>query len=285
MAGTILIPGAERITPSRPGGIITSTAPPRVVWHTTEADPGTASVWAAMIRVLKDKSAEPQVLYDPVTDRLGQFMPLNLSGRALRNDGSTLTNRVGKACIQIEVIGRSAKPFTDAWKPGKNFAALMAAIRSWGIADVWPAGPPPRFVASPPHNVPESPRSRTIWLNKGGHYSHSQIPGNDHGDPGAISISKLFAAGGSKPTPPAETDMPLSDADKKFITNAAEVAAHRWALWGALYGIETADEVAEAQAEFEKATAAGLSPEQARLQVAAKLSALRADLKAGQAKL
>lgn len=283
MTGTIWIPGAERLTPSKPGGKITSTAPPRVVWHTTEADPGTASVWAAMIRVLKGKSAEPQVLYDPLTDRLGQFMPLNVSGRALRNDGGTQTNRVGRVCIQVEVIGRAAKPFTAYWKPGKNFRALMAALRSHGIPDAWPAGAPPRFIASPPHNVPESPRSRAIWLEKAGHYGHSQIPGNDHGDPGAVSTTALFAAGGSKPTP--EDDMPLNDADKKFINDAADKAAHRWALWGRLYEIETADEVAEAQAEYEKAIDAGATPEQARLKVAAKLSAIRAGLKTDQAKL
>lgn len=226
MSGTIWIPGAERITPSLSGGTITSTAPPRVVWHTTEADPGTQAVWDAMIRVLKSKSAEPQVLYDPVTDRLGQFMGLNLSGRALKNDGSTRTNRVGRVCIQVEVIARAAKPFTAYWKPGPNFRNLMAAIRSWGVPDEWPAGPPPRFIESPPHNVPENARSRAIWLSKGGHYSHSQIPANTHGDTGAISTPALFAAGrasgGSTPTPPEET-MAITDAD------AAKIAKAVWA--------------------------------------------------------
>jgi hypothetical protein len=67
--GTLWIPGAERLPCSKAGGTITSTAPPRAVWHTTEAQPGTDAVWKAMIRVLNGKSAEPQVLYDPVTDQ------------------------------------------------------------------------------------------------------------------------------------------------------------------------------------------------------------------------
>lgn len=209
MAGTLWIPGAERLRCSSPGGLITSTAPPRVVWHSTEAQPGTANVWTAMVRVLNNKGAEPQVLYDPLTDRLGQFMPLNVSGRALRNDGSTRTNRVGKVCIQIEVIAFSATPFTGYWKPGPNFRALMAALRSWRIPDVQPAGAFPRFIASPPHNVPENDRDRAMWLNHGGHYSHSQIPGNDHGDPGGVSFPAMLAAG--KPTSKPPTDVEPSE--------------------------------------------------------------------------
>jgi hypothetical protein len=214
--GTLWIPGAERLKPSAAGGTITSTAPPRVVWHTTEAPSGS---FESMVRVLTNKSAEPQILWDPVTDRLGQFFALNQSGRALKNDGATRTNRVGRVCIQIEVIAYSSKSFTDYWKPGPNFRNLMAAIRSWGIGDVWPSGPPPKFVAvgTGGYNSPEDERSRTIWTTKGGHYGHSQIPGNDHGDPGGISVSKLFAAGktpttpGQKPTLPEVLQMDLND--------------------------------------------------------------------------
>lgn len=222
--GTLWIPGAERLPCSKAGGAITSTAPPRAVWHTTEAQPGTAAVWSAMIRVLNNKSAEPQVLYDPVTDRLGQFMPLNVSGRALKNDGATQTNRVGRVCIQIEVIAYSSKPFTAYWKPGKNFKALVAALKSWGIAvDVWPAGAPPKFIDSPPHNVPENDRDRKTWLTKGGYFSHSQIPANDHGDPGGVSTVALAAAGRAAtpaapkpptPTPPVEDEMSAKDVEE-----------------------------------------------------------------------
>ncbi|KPC75888.1 peptidoglycan-binding protein LysM, partial [Streptomyces sp. NRRL WC-3753] len=85
--------------------------PARVVWHTTESPAGGnyfTSIAAYLIRV----GAEPQVIYDPVTDKLGQFGPLNRSGRALRNDGSRRTNREGKVCIQVEVLGRAASPWT-----------------------------------------------------------------------------------------------------------------------------------------------------------------------------
>ena len=242
MAGTLWIPGAERITPSSPGGTITSDAEPRAVWHSTEAQPGTAAVWAAMIRVLTSKGAEPSVLWDPLTDRLGQFFPLNLSGRALRNDGTTRTNRVGKVCIQVEVISYSSKPFTGYWKPGPNYRAMMAAIRSWGIPDVQPAGVFPKFIEDPPHNVPENPRSRTIWLSKGGHYSHSQIPGNDHGDPGAVSFPAMVAAG--KPTTPAtpsgqEDDMPYTEVQLRAMMQA-EIEEYLKRFWVEPTGTGTA---------------------------------------------
>jgi hypothetical protein len=218
MAGTIWIPGAERLHASAPGGTITSAAPPRVVWHTVEAPAGKDSTYQSMINVLTGKSAEPNVLYDPITDRLGQFFGLNLSGRALKNDGATRTNRTGRVCIQIEVMGYSAHPFTDTWTPGPNFRALMAAIRSWGIPDAWPSGNPPKYVDGR-GNVPADERSRSIWLSRAGHYGHSQVPGNSHGDPGAINVAKLFAAAKtSSPVtkPPVTPTIPLEVLDMQL---------------------------------------------------------------------
>ena len=179
----------------------TPSVPGRVVWHTTESDTGDdafTAVAAYLIRV----AAEPHLLYDPTTDRLGQFGPLNKSARALHNDGSTRTNRVGEVCIQIEVLGRAAEPFTRTWKPGANYRAMMAAVRSWKIPDTFPAG---RLAAS---GAEANNRPRSVWMSKGGHYGHANIPGNDHWDPGSIDKSALFEAapvgkpGGTTPAKP-----------------------------------------------------------------------------------
>jgi hypothetical protein len=195
--GEIWIKEAERLGDGSIGGAMDSpSAPGRVVWHTTESGHGNASftnVGAYLIRV----GAEPHILYDPTTDRLGQYGPLNLSARALRNDGLTRTNRTGKVCIQIEVLARASKPFTGYWKPGPNFRALMRAIRSWGIPDVWPAGALATSYSS------ASPRNRTTWATKGGHYGHCNVPGNDHWDPGNISKEALFEAAPKTPAAPA----------------------------------------------------------------------------------
>ncbi|MFF4478686.1 peptidoglycan-binding protein LysM [Streptomyces sp. NPDC001520] len=189
--------------------------PPRVVWHTTESGTGNAS-FDAVERYLRQIGAEPHIIYDPTTDRIGQFGPLNQSARALRNDGVTRTNRTGKVCIQIEVLGRASKPFTDTWKPGPNFRKLMDAIRSWGVPDTFPMGTPPKYPGT-------SKRDRHIWATKGGHYCHANIAGNDHGDPGAISPSALFKAapkGGSTPTP--SKPAPTKTVDLSNLIDAAK---------------------------------------------------------------
>ncbi|MFJ3248329.1 LysM peptidoglycan-binding domain-containing protein [Streptomyces sp. NPDC086782] len=197
--GEIWIKEAERLGGGSIGGAMdTPSAPPRVVWHTTESGTGDTSfkgVADYLIRI----GAEPHILYDPTTDRLAQYGPLNQSARALKNDGLTRTNRTGAVCIQIEVLGRAANPFTSTWQPGPNFRALMRAIRSWGVPDAWPGG-----ALAERYNDPNVSRSRTTWATKGGHYGHSQIPGNDHWDPGAINKNAIFAAAPVTP-PPADS--------------------------------------------------------------------------------
>ncbi|MFF4952276.1 peptidoglycan-binding protein LysM [Streptomyces chattanoogensis] len=204
--GTIWIPGAERLGDGSIGGAMDSPSRPgRVVWHTTESGAGDAA-FNSVEHYLRQISAEPHIIYDPTTDRIGQFGPLSESARALKNDGSTRTNRTGKVCIQIEVLGCAGKPFTGYWKPGKNFRALMAAIRSWGIPDAFPIG-------SPAATASACKRDRDVWLSTGGHYGHCNVPGNDHWDPGAIDTKALFAA-----APVASTPAPSKPAPKPPVT-------------------------------------------------------------------
>lgn len=201
--GTIWIPGAERLGDGSIGGAMdTPNLPPRAVWHTTESGAGDAA-FDAVAKYLVAKGVEPHVLYDPTTDRIGQYGPLNESARALRNDGATRTNRTGKVCIQIEVLARAGTPFTGYWKPGKNFRALMAAIRSWGIPDVFPLPLASRYG--------EGVRTRSVWLGAAGHYGHCNSPGNDHWDPGAISPAALFAAAPVADTPTEPKPAPKTE--------------------------------------------------------------------------
>lgn len=194
--GEIWLKEAERLGDGSIGGAMdTPGSPGRVVWHTTESGTGNAS-FNAVGKYLMEIGAEPHFLYDPTTDRLAQYGPLNQSARALKNDGLTRTNRTGKVCIQIEVLGRAASPFTKTWKPGPNFQALMRAIRSWGVPDTWPGG-----ALADRYGDPDVSRSRTVWATKGGHYGHSQVPGNDHWDPGAIDKAAIFKAAPKEPTP------------------------------------------------------------------------------------
>ncbi|MEU0937564.1 peptidoglycan-binding protein [Embleya sp. NPDC005971] len=196
MSGPSYISGAERLGPDSGGSMDTPDLPPRAVWHTVESPAG--SGWfSSMASYLKRESVWPQVLYDPASDRLGQFTALDTSGRALRNDGGSRTNRTGRVCIQVEVCGRASQPWTDGFDPASkpNFLRLIGAIRAWGIPDVWPAGAPQRYPGD------HDDRDRATWLGRGGHYGHSQIPGNDHGDPGAIDITKVPPSGTATPGP------------------------------------------------------------------------------------
>ncbi|MEV4939568.1 peptidoglycan-binding domain-containing protein [Streptomyces zaomyceticus] len=218
--GEIWIKEAERLGDGDIGGAMDSpSAPGRAVWHTTESGAGDAS-FNAVAKYLSDHASEPHILYDPTTDRLGQYGPLNESARALRNDGATRTNRTGRVCIQIEVLGKAAKPFTGYWKPGPNFRALMRAIRSWGIPDTWPAG------ALATSYADDSPRPRTTWATKGGHYGHSNVPGNDHWDPGNIDRVALFKAAPRPATPVTSTPAP-TPAPKPVVDLSNLLAAAR----------------------------------------------------------
>jgi hypothetical protein len=223
--GPAYIAGAVRFGDQSIGGAMDHPeSGPRFVWHTTESPAGGdyfAGVAAYLIRV----SNEPQVIYDPATDRLGQFGPLNQSARALRNDGSRRTNREGLVCIQVEVLGHAAEPWTKGFDKAKavNFGRLLAAGRAWGIPDTWPAGPPSK-----------SGRSRSIWQSKAGHYGHIHVPGNDHTDPGAIDVS--IVPGTTKDPAPADpttsNDFPGAryfgpGANNSFVTHLGRMLVAR----------------------------------------------------------
>jgi hypothetical protein len=213
--GTIWIPGAERLGDGSIGGAMdTPNGKPRVTWHVTVSGAGD-SAFNAVGRYLIAEQFEPHVLYDPTTDRIGQFGPLNQSARALANDGTLRTNRTGLVNIQIEVLARAETPFTGYWKPGKNFKALMAAIRSWGIPDVFPL---PLAATSG-----DCVRTRSVWLNTAGHYGHCNVPGNNHWDPGKLDTKALFAAAPVATPAPAPAPKPTP----KAVVSVAHINAAR----------------------------------------------------------
>lgn len=200
MAGTLWIPEAEDLAAVGTSGEMEG-GNPKVTVHVTVSpsgkSPGGTQYFDAMHRVLRDKKAEPHILYDPLTDRLGQYFALNRSARALANDGARRTNGAGVCNIQIEFV---AQPdgFTRYWKPGPNYAAMLRAIRSWDIPDLWPAGRLSKSSGDPVS------RSWTNY-NKAGWFGHCNVPGNDHWDPGPIDQQALFLKSQE------EDDMQLTD--------------------------------------------------------------------------
>ncbi|MCX4885852.1 peptidoglycan-binding protein [Streptomyces sp. NBC_00847] len=214
-AGPSYISGVVKFGDQSIGGTMDYPAgPPRVVWHTTESPSGAGyftSIAAYLIRV----ASEPQVIYDPASDKIGQFGPLTQSARALQNDGTRRTNREGRVCIQVEVLGKASSPWTKGFDPAKkpNFQKLLAAARMHGVPDVWPAGKPLATATA----VAKAPRNRTTWQTRGGHFSHGQVPSNSHWDPGAIDTSIVPGlAVVTKPATPTTPTKPATPAYEPF---------------------------------------------------------------------
>jgi Putative peptidoglycan binding domain len=264
--GTTWVPGADRLTPNGGPGTCAVSYPPAAVWHTTEG-----KNYDAMHRVLVSKRAEPHILYDPTNDRMGQYFPLNVSARALRPGSGTSKNKSGVVVIQIEVCAYAATPFTGYWKPGPKMSALLQAIRSWNVPDVWPAG----RLSQRGEGVS---RNRHIWETKAGHFGHCNVPDNDHWDPGGIDTVALLGATTSGGTPPPQPPAPggvsppfplpgghyfgpksgppeshsgyYNNDDDKFRPWQAQMSARGWTIAvDGLYGPQTADVCRSFQAE------------------------------------
>lgn len=201
------MPGAVKVYSVINGGSMVG-GKPRAVEHTYEA-PYDLSSRQGMESLIRSTNV-PHFVFHPISGEVVQALPATVAARALKNaSGGVQTNRMGSVCIQTEVIGYARRPWTldltDAGRAG--LAKLNAWRRSWGIPDVWPAGGPPAFYENPFRNAPESPRSSTIWTTKGGYFGHSQVPENDHGDPGALDIGTFFG----------DDDMAISVADADLI--------------------------------------------------------------------
>ena len=159
---------------------------PKIVWHTTEG-----LDLRVMQRVLYDKNAGPHFLVGREgTGRkhftVIQFFPLDQGARALRNDANDLqpTNRAN--VIQVEICGY-AKDAPDDYKQPGIITALAQLTRLIENRVNVPRKAPRPF----------GPGRATRYTDRGfveatGHLGHSHVPDNDHWDPGAFDIAKLF---------------------------------------------------------------------------------------------
>lgn len=179
--GALWLPGAARS--QQPGAVKLDTSlPPRATWHiTSDVDPGkTQPQFAGVAAYLKNAGYCPHLMWDPFTGQIEQYYPANMGARALK-----VWNEDGARHIQIEVLFsrgayRNGKQYwTLADTPLKGFAGIVQWLDSHGIPRTWPMGPTPPIGQSGTRDV-------GIWNSKAGHYGHSQVPGNDHTDPGTF---------------------------------------------------------------------------------------------------
>lgn len=185
-------PGAERHDVGNHGAM--EGGPARVTHHTTS----NPNDWTFKNElgwfVGGGRDVAPHILADPFTGQVAQFFPADSRSLSLKNAGTVRTNRTGKYNIQIEwvftkgevVNGKRYDSLKDT--PLKAWPGLRAWLRSLGIVDGFPGGVPTSFS--------RDTVDLATWLNKGGHYGHNQVPGNDHVDPGPLP--SLF---GSDPKP------------------------------------------------------------------------------------
>ena len=177
-------PFAEFMTISGPSGPNVG-GPFKIVHHTTEG-----SSAAGALAAFKKNKSDPHFTVDGM--KILQHIDTSEGARALRNaPGGVQTNR--DSAIQIELVGfAGARKNTPALQ---NVARLLRWLEAQHkIPAVWPNGPPRT------HNRGKDPgghiKDAANWDSKSGHYGHSQVPENNHWDPGyePVEVDFLMAA-------------------------------------------------------------------------------------------
>jgi hypothetical protein len=208
------MPGAERhdIGDHAPTDGGPAKAIPHITWD-RNATAATPADWVSFDTLLAyftgvGKGVAPHILWDPFTGRVAQLVPADSRSKSLADQaGGTRTNRAGSVVLQIEAVffpycrrdGRVYARLVDA--PCAGWDRLHAWVKSWGVPDVWPMGRPVDFT---------SHRDERTWETQAGWYGHSQVPENDHQDPGSWP-----AFGGAVGVPTNSTPL-----EEDFMTDA-----------------------------------------------------------------
>src|SRR5215213_2355080 len=147
--------------------------PTKIVHHTTEGATADSAFYA-----YRTKGVVPHFTVDKTT--IYQHVDTGTAVSALKNKpGGVQTNR--DSALQIEVVGFAHLP-----KPRPTLEQVARLCRwlemTHNVPLAWPNGyPNPARNGRDPggHN-----RNAHVWDTSGGHYGHSQVPENDHWDPG-----------------------------------------------------------------------------------------------------
>lgn len=185
--------------PGEGGSQVGAQGGARAVWHSTEGD----SI-AGAVSAYRSHRGWPHATWNPNTGEVAQHLLPGQSARSVENrPGGVETNRYG-VVLQIEVVAHAVAPFTNG--PLVGLDRIVAWLRANGVPDGWPMGPPLPYPQS--YGTNNGNRDAGTWLTRGGHYAHSQVPENDHGDPGAVDITKLA---GSTPSLTQRRRKPMFD--------------------------------------------------------------------------
>ncbi|WP_202638133.1 hypothetical protein [Bailinhaonella thermotolerans] len=154
-----------------------------MVWLIWPVDPLSVTARSAAQR-LNQRGIPAHLVWNPLNGEIVQTLPATRAACGLTAaDRGERINREGRVCLQIRVLGSVREPFTDG--PMAGLDAILTWLDSWRVPRRWPAGPP----LPHPHSL-GCDRSRRLWA-RGGHFGHSQVPGTDQADPGAIDIRRI----------------------------------------------------------------------------------------------
>lgn len=181
--------------------------PYRGVLHTTEGDS-----YAGALAAYKASGNSPHFTVSAAG--VWQHVALDRAAKALAHPAGTVeTNR--QSAIQIEIVGHAANPSL----PLGQLVPLMRWIEAQtGIVPV-----APKFLPYPASYGASSVRfTARTWLGFAGWCGHQHVPGNDHGDPGAIDTASLFPPAPAPVAPTAlEVDVQLQVQNVMIQTDAS----------------------------------------------------------------
>lgn len=159
--------------------------PARGVLHTTEGSTY-AGAWGAYRQTGNNPHAT--VSYETSRFQVWQHLSFDRAASALIHPAGVQTNRL--SAIQIEIVGAAAK--ADRFPRG-----LLDGLRDmmrWIEEHTGIVPRSPQFLPYPPSAGANGVRlDPAAWLTFDGWCGHMHVPGNDHGDPGAIDIGYLLA--------------------------------------------------------------------------------------------
>lgn len=175
--------------------------PYRGVLHTTE---GTSYVGAKA--AYKKNNSAPH--FTVRGSDVWQHVPLNRAARSLQNrSGGVETNRM--SAVQIEVVGRAAKPDWD-----HDTITATRLLMWWLESELGIRPEAPRFLSYPASYGLDAPQRMTAaaWKRWDGWCGHQHVPENSHGDPGSIPLTTLLYRGTPTPDNPTPPGAPMANA-------------------------------------------------------------------------
>jgi N-acetylmuramoyl-L-alanine amidase CwlA len=155
--------------------------PFKIVHHTTEGSSAQGAFDA-----FRSHHSDPHFTVDGAA--IYQHIDTSKAARALKNPaGGVETNR--DSAVQIEVVGFAHRP--KARDTLNNVRKLCRWIETThNVPKVWPNGPPKPAING--HDPGGHNRNAHVWDTTAGHYGHSNVPENEHWDPGYTATEIAF---------------------------------------------------------------------------------------------